>query len=223
MSIFEYDKEEEERRKAAEEASAASMQDFETQKYDDTQVEKYFKDKNDKETVVDINDTAVEKTEVDMSDAAEKDKMEVGENLYSYDTTQVESRDTQADVEAENVSAEENNDDALFIEPKEAVSYKKPERADKHGKFGGDDYVSASESFNALNKTKVEEPVIERAYAFPPIELLGEPVHNNDSLSDTELRETAQKLQDTLKSFNVDVKLKNNIFFIKSASRHIAK
>lgn len=177
--IIKADKEEEERRKAAEEASAASMQDFETQKYDDTQVEKYFKDKNDKETVVDINDTAVEKTEVDMSDAAEKDKMEVGENLYSYDTTQVESRDTQADVEAENVSAEENND--------------------------GD--VSASESFNALNKTKVEEPVIERAYAFPPIELLGEPVHNNDSLSDTELRETAQKLQDTLKSFNVDVKM----------------
>ena len=47
MSIFEYDKEEEERRKAAEEASAASMQDFETQKYDDTQVEKHFKDEND--------------------------------------------------------------------------------------------------------------------------------------------------------------------------------
>ena len=214
--IIKADKEEEERRKAAEEASAASMQDFETQKYDDTQVEKHFKDENDKETVVDIDDTAVEKTEVNMSDAAEKDKMEVGENLYSYDTTQVESYDTQADVEAENVSAEENNDgddndnyndNALFIEPKEAVSYKKPERADKHGKFGGDDYVSASESFNALNKTKVEEPVIERAYAFPPIELLGEPVHNNDSLSDTELRETAQKLQDTLKSFNVDVKM----------------
>ena len=110
MSIFEYDKEEEERRKAAEEASAASMQDFETQKYDDTQVEKRFKDENDKETVVDIDDTAVEKTEVNMSDAAEKDKMEVGENLYSYDTTQVESHDTQADVEAANVSAEENND-----------------------------------------------------------------------------------------------------------------
>ena len=178
---------------------------------------KDFKDENDKETVVDINDTAVEKTEVNMSDAAEKDKMEVGENLYSYDTTQVESHDTQADVEAENVSAEENNDgdgddnyndNALFIEPKEAVSYKKPERADKHGKFGGDDYVSASESFNALNKTKVEEPVIERAYAFPPIELLGEPVHNNDSLSDTELRETGQKVHDTFKSFKVDVKIR---------------
>lgn len=108
--IIKADKEEEECRKAAEEASAASMQDFETQKYDDTQVEKHFKDENDKETAVDINDTAVEKTEVNMSDAAEKDKMEVGENLYSYDTTQVESYDTQTDVEAENVSAEENND-----------------------------------------------------------------------------------------------------------------
>ena len=131
------------------------MQDFETQKYDDTQVEKHFKDENDKETVVDNNDTAVEKIEVNMNDAAEKDKMEVGENLYSYDATQVESHDTQvesygtrAEAEAKNVSAEEKNDgndgddNALFIEPKEAVSYKKPERADKHGKFGGDDYVA---------------------------------------------------------------------------------
>ena len=57
--IIKADKEEEERRKAAEEVSAASMQDFETQKYDDTQVEKHFKDENDKETVVDIDDTAV--------------------------------------------------------------------------------------------------------------------------------------------------------------------
>ena len=87
------------------------------------------------------------------------------------------------------------------------VSYKKPENPDKHGKFGGDDYVSASASFNALNETKTAEPVIEQAYAFPPVELLGEPVHNNDSLSDNELRETANKLQETLKSFNVDVQM----------------
>lgn len=87
------------------------------------------------------------------------------------------------------------------------VSYKRPENPNRHGKFGGDDYVSASESFNALNEAKIAEPVIERAYAFPPVELLGEPVHNNDSLSDAELRETANKLQETLKSFNVDVQM----------------
>ncbi len=86
-------------------------------------------------------------------------------------------------------------------------SYKKPEDSSRHGKFGGDDYVSESKAFNALNETKVAELVIERAHVFPPVELLGEPVHNSDSISDGELRETAQKLEDTLKSFNVNVKM----------------
>ena len=86
-------------------------------------------------------------------------------------------------------------------------SYKKPENSSRHGKFGGEDYVSESKAFNALNETKVAEPVIERAHVFPTVELLGEPVHSSDSISDGELRETAQKLEDTLKSFNVNVRM----------------
>ena len=86
-------------------------------------------------------------------------------------------------------------------------SYKKPENSSRHGKFGGEDYVSESKAFNALNETKVAEPVIERAHVFPTVELLGEPVHSSDSISDSELRETAQKLEDTLKSFNVNVRM----------------
>ena len=75
-----------------------------------------------------------------------------------------------------------------------------------HGKFGGDDYVSASDTFNALNESKVA-PVDEKPYQFPPLDLLSLPKNAGNAVSDGELRLTAQKLQDTLKSFNVNVKM----------------
>ena len=75
-----------------------------------------------------------------------------------------------------------------------------------HGKFGGDDYVSASDTFNALNESKVA-PVDEKTYQFPPLDLLSLPKNAGNAVSDSELRLTAQKLQDTLKSFNVNVKM----------------
>ena len=75
-----------------------------------------------------------------------------------------------------------------------------------HGKFGGDDYVSASDTFNALNESKVA-PVEEKPYQFPPLDLLSLPKNAGNAVSDSELRLTAQKLQDTLKSFNVNVKM----------------
>ena len=76
----------------------------------------------------------------------------------------------------------------------------------EHGKFGGDDYVSASDTFNALNESKVA-PVDEKPYQFPPLDLLSLPKNAGNAVSDSELRLTAQKLQDTLKSFNVNVKM----------------
>ena len=76
----------------------------------------------------------------------------------------------------------------------------------EHGKFGGDDYVSASDTFNALNESKVA-PVDEKPYQFPPLDLLSLPKNAGNVVSDSELRLTAQKLQDTLKSFNVNVKM----------------
>lgn len=76
----------------------------------------------------------------------------------------------------------------------------------EHGKFGGDDYVSASDTFNALNESKVA-PVDEKTYQFPPLDLLSLPKNAGNAVSDSELRLTAQKLQDTLKSFNVNVKM----------------
>lgn len=75
-----------------------------------------------------------------------------------------------------------------------------------HGKIGGEDYVSASDTFNALNESKVAVEK-EVPYEFPPIDLLSLPEEAAGSVSDSELRMTASKLQDTLKSFNVNVKM----------------
>ncbi len=144
--------------------------------------------------------------DVSQSQIAEIPDMIEDEDITEVIATKAIEESSQPDTYVE----EDTNDTNIKETAKPAigeVSYKKPENPYKPGKFGGDDYVSASESFNALNETKVAEPVIERAYAFPPVELLGEPVHNNDSLSDAELRETANKLQETLKSFNVDVQM----------------
>ena len=70
----------------------------------------------------------------------------------------------------------------------------------EHGKFGGDDYVSASDTFNALNESKVA-PVDEKPYQFPPLDLLSRPKNAGNAVSDSELRLTAQKLQRYIKEF----------------------
>lgn len=79
-------------------------------------------------------------------------------------------------------------------------------QASSHGKIGGDDYVSASDTFNALNESKVAEEK-EVPYEFPSVGLLRFPEEMAGSVSDDELRQTASKLQDTLKSFNVNVRM----------------
>lgn len=78
-------------------------------------------------------------------------------------------------------------------------------QAASHGKIGGDNYVSASDTFNALNESKVAAEDI--PYEFPEVSLLSVPKETEGSVSDAELRMTASKLQDTLKSFNVNVRM----------------
>jgi len=80
------------------------------------------------------------------------------------------------------------------------------QRASSHGKIGGEKYISASDTFNALNESKVSVPK-EVPYEFPPIDLLSVPEATEGNLSDEELRATALKLQSTLKSFNVNVQM----------------
>ncbi len=78
-------------------------------------------------------------------------------------------------------------------------------QAASHGKIGGDNYVSASDTFNALNESKVAAEDI--PYEFPEVSLLSLPKETEGSVTDEELRMTASKLQDTLKSFNVNVRM----------------
>ncbi|WP_310604713.1 FtsK/SpoIIIE family DNA translocase, partial [Anaerosporobacter sp.] len=52
----------------------------------------------------------------------------------------------------------------------------------------------------------IEEPII---YEFPPIELLSKPKQVSKGASDSELKETAMKLQQTLQSFGVGVTITN--------------
>ncbi len=80
------------------------------------------------------------------------------------------------------------------------------QRASSHGRIGGEGYISVSDTFNALNESKVSVPK-EVPYEFPPIDLLSVPEAAEGNLSDEELRATALKLQSTLKSFNVNVQM----------------
>ncbi len=87
-------------------------------------------------------------------------------------------------------------------------SYKRPEKTTNHGRIGGEGYVSASDTFNALNDSKeAEKEESKKEYVFPPIELLKLPDKSDSKMSDNELRNTASKLQETLQSFNVNVKM----------------
>ncbi len=94
-------------------------------------------------------------------------------------------------------------------EPAAVPSYKRPETTTNHGRIGGDNYISASNTFNALNDSKeaalAELP--EPEYVFPEPGLLHIPEKSSNGMTDDDLRNTAVKLQETLKSFNVDVKM----------------
>lgn len=82
---------------------------------------------------------------------------------------------------------------------------KRKKNTTEHGRIGGKDSVSSSETFNALNDSKMEKEEI--PYQFPPLDLLGLPQKAADRVSDEKLRETAARLQETLQSFNVNVQM----------------
>ncbi len=88
-------------------------------------------------------------------------------------------------------------------------AYKKPGSTTSHGRIGGDNYVSASGTFNALNDSKEAAlaDLPEPEYIFPHPDLLKIPEDSFNGMTDDDLRNTAGKLQDTLKSFNVNVQM----------------
>ncbi|MCI9077727.1 MAG: DNA translocase FtsK [Lachnospiraceae bacterium] len=97
--------------------------------------------------------------------------------------------------------------DKPVVSPK--PEYKRPGSTNDHNRIGGDNYVSASGTFNALNDSKeaalAELP--EQEYIFPYPGLLKIPEESSNGMTDDDLRNTAAKLQDTLKSFNVNVQM----------------
>ncbi|MDE6617281.1 MAG: DNA translocase FtsK, partial [Lachnospiraceae bacterium] len=90
-----------------------------------------------------------------------------------------------------------------------APAYKRPVSTTDHGRIGGDNYISASGTFNALNDSKEAAlaDLPEPEYIFPYPGLLKIPEESSNGMTDDDLRNTAGKLQDTLKSFNVNVQM----------------
>lgn len=120
----------------------------------------------------------------------------------------------ESELYAESMQRAEQKPMASFA-PKEEITDVAPsgqsqktavKQVSSHGKIGGDDYVSASDTFNALNESKTAKEK-DVPYEFPSVGLLRFPEEMGGSVSDDELRKTASKLQDTLKSFNVNVRM----------------
>ena len=74
-----------------------------------------------------------------------------------------------------------------------------------------DDAISSAQENEKKNKSEVEaysdRPVIKREYSLPPIDCLREPDFSRDDDFAMEMKTTAKKLVDTLKSFNVETTL----------------
>ncbi len=128
------------------------------------------------------------------------------ENLQKEKTMEITEetiKEAAADVIPEEIPAK------VKERPSGVSLYKRPEALENHGRIGGDNYVSASGTFNALNDSKeaalAELP--EPEYIFPEPLLLNLPMDSSNGMTDDDLRNTAVKLQETLKSFNVNVNM----------------
>lgn len=108
---------------------------------------------------------------------------------------EVEPLDDEADVIDERIYDGEDPDGELSDSAKRLV----------------DDAISSAQENEKKNKSEVEaysdRPVIKREYSLPPIDCLREPDFSRDDDFAMEMKTTAKKLVDTLKSFNVETTL----------------
>lgn len=169
--------------------------------------------------IVNVSPGLEEEPEVSENRVVERDTVaepvEIPEDVPNIELSQtIEPEQNLLDSEryAESMQRADQKPMASFA-PKEEVTDVTPssqkvvvKQSASHGKIGGDNYVSASNTFNALNESKVAVEK-EVPYEFPSVGLLRFPEGGTGSVSDEELRQTALKLQDTLKSFNVNVKM----------------
>ena len=108
---------------------------------------------------------------------------------------EVEPLDDEADVIDERIYDGEDPDGELSDSAKRLV----------------DDAISSAQENEKKNKSEVEaysdRPVQKREYSLPPIDCLREPDFSRDDDFAMEMKTTAKKLVDTLKSFNVETTL----------------
>lgn len=145
------------------------------------------------ETTGNTGETASSNMEEDIRDAAP---------VMDSSTPQAQGGYAVKQEESKTVSQKESK-----FEVSSAPAYKRPETTTNHGRIGGDNYVSASGTFNALNNSKELAGLPEPEYIFPYPGLLKIPEESSNGMTDDDLRNTAAKLQDTLKSFNVNVQM----------------
>ncbi len=145
------------------------------------------------ETTGNTGETASSNMEEDIRDAAP---------VMDSSTPQAQGGYAVKQEESKTVSQKESKS-----EVSSAPAYKRPETTTNHGRIGGDNYVSASGTFNALNNSKELAGLPEPEYIFPYPGLLKIPEESSNGMTDDDLRNTAAKLQDTLKSFNVNVQM----------------
>lgn len=145
------------------------------------------------ETTGNTGETASSNMEEDIRDAAP---------VMDSSTPQAQGGYAVKQEESKTVSQKESKS-----EVSSAPAYKRPETTTNHGRIGGDNYVSASGTFNALNNSKELVGLPEPEYIFPYPGLLKIPEESSNGMTDDDLRNTAAKLQDTLKSFNVNVQM----------------
>lgn len=84
------------------------------------------------------------------------------------------------------------------------------EKREQPGEMAVKDVEKKTEQIQEKEAEKTvsqKAPVEEKPYVFPSIDLLAQPEMGSGSMSDYELRATATKLQETLKSFNVNVQI----------------
>mgnify|MGYP001038962963 CR=1 FL=1 len=145
------------------------------------------------ETTGNTGETASSNMEEDIRDAAP---------VMDSSTPQAQGGYAVKQEESKTVSQKESK-----TEVSSAPAYKRPETTTNHGRIGGDNYFSASGTFNALNNSKELAGLPEPEYIFPYPGLLKIPEESSNGMTDDDLRNTAAKLQDTLKSFNVNVQM----------------
>lgn len=159
--------------------------------------------KNDIDEIISVHN-------MHLMDIDSKNNDVIDENIIEEETVENNIKDTKKDIvediikssiedKIEEITKEESLPEKVVVKeivedtPKEVskvtpeVSYKKPEKTIDH--------------------VVTEEPVQRREYVFPPVGLLSTPKAPLNSMSDDELRSVALKLQDTLKSFNVNVRM----------------